>query len=63
MKRSESAWLEPKSVEERKRLSQLLRTELLTGVETWSESLEAGAFRTQGQRRQMHVQTAPTNPF
>ncbi|XP_056263538.1 cytosolic phospholipase A2 beta-like isoform X2 [Pseudoliparis swirei] len=47
MKRSESAWLEPKSVEERKRLSQLLRTELLTAVETWSESLEAGAFRTQ----------------
>ncbi|XP_056263541.1 cytosolic phospholipase A2 gamma-like isoform X4 [Pseudoliparis swirei] len=55
MKRSESAWLEPKSVEERKRLSQLLRTELLTAVETWSESLEAGAFRTQGSSQDYSV--------
>ncbi|XP_031733802.1 cytosolic phospholipase A2 beta-like isoform X1 [Anarrhichthys ocellatus] len=46
VKHNKSAWLEPKSSEERKSLSQQWIMELLAAVETWSESLEDGAFKT-----------------
>ncbi|XP_033969551.1 cytosolic phospholipase A2 gamma-like [Trematomus bernacchii] len=43
---SKSAWLESKSSEERKNLAQQLSLKLLNEVETWSQSLEEGAFKT-----------------
>ncbi|KAI3360307.1 hypothetical protein L3Q82_014614 [Scortum barcoo] len=43
---TESAWLESKSLEERKSLFQQWSLELLTAVEIWSQSLEDGAFKT-----------------
>ncbi|XP_044037990.1 cytosolic phospholipase A2 gamma-like [Siniperca chuatsi] len=43
---NESAWLESKSLEERKNLSRQWSLELLAAVETWSQSLEDGAFKT-----------------
>ncbi|XP_070778625.1 cytosolic phospholipase A2 gamma-like [Enoplosus armatus] len=43
---NESAQLESKSLEERKNLSQQWSLELAAAVETWSQSLEDGAFKT-----------------
>ncbi|XP_068452247.1 cytosolic phospholipase A2 gamma-like [Clinocottus analis] len=45
-KHNASAWLEPAGSEERKRLSQQWSVELLAAVETWSEGLKDGAFKT-----------------
>uniref|UniRef100_A0A8C2ZQ17 PLA2c domain-containing protein n=3 Tax=Cyclopterus lumpus TaxID=8103 RepID=A0A8C2ZQ17_CYCLU len=46
MKHNASTWLEPKGLEERKHLSEQWSMELLAAVETWSQSLEDGAFKT-----------------
>lgn len=46
---NESALLESKSLEERKSIFQQWSLELLAAVETWSQSLEDGAFKTHGQ--------------
>ncbi|XP_054463334.1 cytosolic phospholipase A2 gamma-like [Anoplopoma fimbria] len=46
VKHNKSVWLEPKTSEERKGLSQQWSMELLAAVETWSRSLEDGAFKT-----------------
>nr|XP_046271670.1 cytosolic phospholipase A2 zeta-like isoform X2 [Scatophagus argus] len=43
---NESAWWESKSSEERRNLSQQWSSELLAVVETWSQNLEDGAFKT-----------------
>ncbi|GLD61286.1 cytosolic phospholipase A2 gamma-like isoform X1 [Lates japonicus] len=43
---NESALLESKSLEERKSIFQQWSLELLAAVETWSQSLEDGAFKT-----------------
>ncbi|XP_011601975.1 cytosolic phospholipase A2 gamma-like isoform X1 [Takifugu rubripes] len=42
---NDSAWQQAKSEEERKHLSQKWTLELLAAVETWSRSLEDGAFK------------------
>ena len=46
---NESAWRQSKSMEERKALSKHWSQELLAAVETWSQNLEEGAFKTHGQ--------------
>ncbi|XP_073350158.1 cytosolic phospholipase A2 gamma-like [Pagrus major] len=43
---NESAWWQSRSEEERKSLSQQWNLELLAAVETWSQNLEEGAFKT-----------------
>ncbi|XP_036945634.1 cytosolic phospholipase A2 gamma-like isoform X1 [Acanthopagrus latus] len=43
---NESAWRQSKSMEERKALSKHWSQELLAAVETWSQNLEEGAFKT-----------------
>ncbi|KAM9346167.1 cytosolic phospholipase A2 gamma-like isoform 2-T2 [Symphorus nematophorus] len=43
---TESAWQESKSSEERKSLVQQWSLQLLVAVETWSQTLEEGAFKT-----------------
>ncbi|XP_038548185.1 cytosolic phospholipase A2 gamma-like isoform X2 [Micropterus salmoides] len=52
---NESAWLESKSLEERKSLSKQWSLELLAAVETWSQSLEDGAFKTHVSLLTKHV--------
>lgn len=47
--RNESAWQQSRSMEERKTLSKHWSLELLAVVETWSQDLEEGAFKTHGQ--------------
>ena len=44
-----SVWLESKSSEERKSIFGQWNLELLAAVQTWSQSLEDGAFKTHGQ--------------
>ncbi|XP_030296630.1 cytosolic phospholipase A2 gamma-like isoform X2 [Sparus aurata] len=44
--RNESAWQQSRSMEERKTLSKHWSLELLAVVETWSQDLEEGAFKT-----------------
>ncbi|XP_028455967.1 cytosolic phospholipase A2 gamma isoform X2 [Perca flavescens] len=43
---NKSVWLESKSSEERKNLSGQWSLELMAAVQTWSQSLEDGAFKT-----------------
>lgn len=48
VKRNQSVLLESKSPEEKERLFQQWTQDLLTAVQTWSQNLEDGDFKTHG---------------